>query len=284
MTFLETTYDSPSDLLTKLHDFLVAAGDWAINKFTGTELCIERGDCFMNFGESTDAGGSIRILGSTAFDAGSAWNDQPGRSFDHYYPTLLCPMVGAQCCFWEDGKAVSVCAQRDEHTFRNVLFGNFGDGDYPGLFASYVSSNEGQDYSQHITYCGWSSRDVQSTALRYAGEWKRKGTPTTNSTIQPGICALKHSILTAQGELANSSYNSTFSQPLLMKYQLMYQTSATSITDLGYLESVEFAFTKALNGKQTINYGGRKYLSVKIGSTSSTVMGITILHDIGPAA
>lgn len=97
MAFENGSATSMADLLSKLRTFISTNLAWTENNFDGTNLQVSNGNSYFNLRATTtlstdtsltNGGPGIGGVPSTGYDAGAAWDEQPGAAVNRQYVAL----------------------------------------------------------------------------------------------------------------------------------------------------------------------------------------------------
>lgn len=184
MAYASGTSTGPDDLLSKLKVFLQDEDDWTVNDHsadgTGYRLHVEKnvssgeGVMFFNFRSATDENGlgitennrvhadgkvtGIVINGSTGYNGGQDWHNQPGYSLDSgndSWGNVISPVsVSAipSYYFFSENNSVHIVVEITSGLFQFISFGTLEkEGDYTG---GQFWSGSFETYSPYLRYAG----------------------------------------------------------------------------------------------------------------------------------
>jgi hypothetical protein len=124
MAYQNGTATGIADLLDKLGVFAAANG-WTLNRRDANSLSISKGTIFQNL---FDNSAEIRLNASTGYNAGAAWDAQPGAS---PYTQRSNAMSGsfAGYHFFAAETYLHIMVEVDPGLYRPILFGKLADSD-----------------------------------------------------------------------------------------------------------------------------------------------------------
>jgi hypothetical protein len=149
MAYQTGTATGIADLLDKLGTFAAAHG-WTQNRRDASSLSISKGAIYQNYFDNTS---EIQMNASTGYNAGSAWDAQPGASANVQKSRQM-PGAFSAYHFFADADYMHVVVEVDPGLFRHLIAGELAkpSGYTGGHYSGCVGFTDGGGWNNTLFY------------------------------------------------------------------------------------------------------------------------------------